>query len=191
MKAGERALGRTVFEEETGNFWMILDTRPYMRARFALACQLHARGMRREAIGHFSELLRLNPNDNQGVRYELATCLIEEGDDDALAGLLRQYERDGSAVWHYSRALLRFRLEGESPAAEAALHEAIEENPFVPNYLLEKKKLPSRMPEYMSRGERSEAVVYAADNMHAWKLAPGALAWLEKKIKTHRKSKAK
>jgi tetratricopeptide (TPR) repeat protein len=146
--------------------------------------------MRREAIGHFSELLRLNPNDNQGARYELATCLLEEGDDDALAGLLSRYARDGSAVWHYSRALLRFRQEGESPAAEAALQEAFEENPLVPNYLLEKKKIPARMPDFMSRGERSEAVVYAADNMHAWKQTPGALAWVEKKTKTARKSKA-
>jgi hypothetical protein len=37
VKAGERALGPQVFEEEAGYFWGIIETRPYMRARLGLA----------------------------------------------------------------------------------------------------------------------------------------------------------
>lgn len=186
VKAGERALGDEMFEQEAGNFWMILETRPYMRARFALACQLHARGMRQEAIGHFSDLLRLNPNDNQGARYDLATCLLEEGDDDALCDLLRRYERDGSAVWHYSRALLTFRKEGESPVADADMREAVGMNPFVPQYITGQKNLPARIPDNYSRGDRSEAIVYAYDTMNVWKGTAGAVAWMEKIVNVHR-----
>lgn len=34
VSAGERALGRQVFEQEAGHFWNVVETRPYMRARF-------------------------------------------------------------------------------------------------------------------------------------------------------------
>lgn len=33
VSAGERALGRQVFEQEAGHFWSAVETRPYMRAR--------------------------------------------------------------------------------------------------------------------------------------------------------------
>lgn len=79
VRAGERALGERIFTEEAGHFWGILETRPYMRARFDLAHLLYLKGERAPAIAHMQDLLRLNPNDNQGVRYELATSLLEEG----------------------------------------------------------------------------------------------------------------
>ena len=68
VAAGERALGPEPFEEDVGYFWGLIETRPYMRARAALAETLWALGRREEAVEHQRELLRLNPNDNQGVR---------------------------------------------------------------------------------------------------------------------------
>ena len=60
-----------------------------MRARFALAQALYQAGRRDEAIAHGRELLRLNPNDNQGVRYLLVHWLLEtKRSDDAEALLL-------------------------------------------------------------------------------------------------------
>jgi hypothetical protein len=35
--AGERTPDKKFFEEETGNFWSILQTHPYMRVRLGLA----------------------------------------------------------------------------------------------------------------------------------------------------------
>lgn len=43
-----------------------------MRARAALAGTLWRLGRREEAVDHQRELLRLNPNDNQGLRYRQA-----------------------------------------------------------------------------------------------------------------------
>jgi tetratricopeptide (TPR) repeat protein len=179
VRAGERMLGKRMFRECAGDFWLIFETRPYMRVRFALALFLRDMGDRDRAIDIFTDLLRLNPNDNQGARYELATCLLEKRDHAALEGLLEKYENDGSAVWLYSRALLKFRLGGDSMDATAALRAAVEENPFVPRYLLGTKKIPARSPGYMTRGEWTEAVDYAAWNQYVWAETPGALGWLE------------
>ncbi|MGA7495151.1 MAG: hypothetical protein WBX00_00315, partial [Isosphaeraceae bacterium] len=66
VAAGERALGPEAFREHVGHFWGLIETRPYMRAREGLASLLWTAGRRHEAIGHLQDMLRLNPNDNQG-----------------------------------------------------------------------------------------------------------------------------
>jgi hypothetical protein len=69
VAAGERTLGRRVFQEDIGHFWLIFETRPYMRARAALAGTPWLLGRREQAVDHQRELLRLTPKDNQGLRY--------------------------------------------------------------------------------------------------------------------------
>jgi len=76
VAAGERALGPRIFAEGAGYFWGLVETRPYMRARAALAALLWKLGRREEALEHARELLRLNPNDNQGIRYQQAKWLL-------------------------------------------------------------------------------------------------------------------
>jgi hypothetical protein len=49
----------------------------------------------------------------------------------------------------------------------------------VPPYLTGRRRLPARLPDSYAIGERSEAVLYAADAKALWEHVPGALAWLE------------
>jgi tetratricopeptide (TPR) repeat protein len=118
VEAGERSIGKKAFEEYAGHFWGFLETRPYMRARVGLAQCLWKTGQREEAVEHYQEMLRLNPNDNQGIRYILASCLLELARDDELVNLLKKYKDDASAAWAYTTALLAFRkmVMAENPA---------------------------------------------------------------------------
>jgi len=190
VSAGERALGKKIFEEEAGSFWGILETRPYMRARFDLAHLLYLEGKRAEAIAHMQDLLRLNPGDNQGVRHELAGCLLEEGEMEALQKLLDEYPEEYSAVWLYSRALMKFRQDGRTTEADACLVAAFEQNRFVPLYLLGKKRLPARLPDYRGLGDDNEAVAYMADNARVWLNTQGALMWMRRIHATFRRKPA-
>lgn len=113
VAAGERVLGPVAFQEDAGHFWGILKTRPYMRARAALAQCLWELGEREADVQHYRDMLRLNPSDNQGIRYVLAARLLEMGRDADLARLLKDYEDDGLAAWAYTSALLAYRLQGE------------------------------------------------------------------------------
>src|SRR5947209_17096120 len=72
VAAGERAPGPQAFQEGVGHFWAVLATRPYMRARLGLAHALWTAGRREAAVRHLQDMLRLNPGDNQGIRYTLA-----------------------------------------------------------------------------------------------------------------------
>lgn len=179
VKAGERALGKEDFEEMVGHFWGVLETRPYMRARLGLAQALWALGERQQASDHMHEMLRLNPGDNQGVRYLLANLLLHMGDDTALEKLLGQYPDDWSANWKYTAALLAFRKEGKSEQANVLLQEAIQCNRFVPPFLLGRKKPPKQMPAFISPGQESEAIDYMVDAIIPWQQTPGACDWLK------------
>ncbi len=178
VKAGERVLGARMFQEEAGNFWGILETRPYMRARAGLAWSLWAMGKRQEAIDHLWDLLRLNPNDNQGNRYALMAWLLATGDDAGARRLLDQYADDPSAGWAYNRAILLFRKVGDTAKSSRALDKALGMNPFVPLYLIGVKAMPSRMPGFVQPGGESEAIEYVGITWEVWFETPGALDWL-------------
>jgi tetratricopeptide (TPR) repeat protein len=156
-----------------------LETRPYMRARRGLADTLWRLLRTDEAIGHYRELLRLNPGDNQGVRYLLLDLLMRLERDADAGALLAQYEDDGMAAWLYSRALYEFRAAGASERANAALREALKENPFVPAYLLAEKRIPHALPQMIGFGDENEAVAYAHEHLNNWRRTTGALDWLK------------
>lgn len=179
MAAGERSLGKDFFNEEAGHFWGMLESRPYMRTRFGLASSLAVQGQKEEAVSHYWELLRLNQNDNQGVRYSLTSTLLELGKMEDLEKLFGMYPEDCAAQWLFARALFEFCRSGAgSAAANRALFEAQEQNPHVEKYLLGRKALPRQLPEYMGMGDEDEAIHCAAELGSVWRAKPGALEWL-------------
>jgi tetratricopeptide (TPR) repeat protein len=178
VEAGEKALGTAAFREYEGSFWGFLETRPYMRARFGLAEALWRRGVRDEAIDHLRDLLRLNPNDNQGVRYVLAAHLAEAARDEDLAVLLAEYPDDDMAAWTWTRALAAFRRGGDGEESRKGLAQALAGNRHVLPYLLGERRLPKQMPPYISPGDKDEAVDYVSEFGAGWSLTPGAIDWL-------------
>lgn len=179
VEAGAKSLGEDAFVEDAGMFWGVLETRPYMRALQQLAVVLWEVGERDEALRHYRELLRLNPNDNQGNRYLLMDALLESGADDEAVALLKRYKDDGTAAWDWSKALLTFRRKGNSAAARKDLSRAIESNPHVVGYLLGREPLPAEEPEFIGYGDKSEAATYVPAALVAWRATSGALEWVE------------
>jgi tetratricopeptide (TPR) repeat protein len=184
VEAGKRALGEE-FNELVGEFWGFLETRPYMRAREGLAMCLWQMGEKPQAIEHYEDMLRLNPNDNQGIRDVLLDCFLEMEQWEKADKLIKKYKDDASAAWVYSQAFLLFRKEGASKNANKTLQKAMDYNHFVPQYLLGKKKLPKHMPMYRGFGDENEAVDYAASGIRIWQKNPAALEWLQKMVESY------
>ncbi len=177
VAAAERALGPEAFRDDVGHFWGLLETRPYMRARERLAHTLWTLGRREEAADHLRDMLRLNPNDNQGLRYTLSAWLLNLDRDDELAALIERYDEDASATWAYARVLLAFRR-GDEAGARKLLQQARKVNKHVPAYLTGEQHLPTVLPDSYTLGGKDEAILYAADHLSAWKSTPGAVTWL-------------
>jgi tetratricopeptide (TPR) repeat protein len=178
VEAGERAIGPEAFAELEGEFWGVIHTRPYMRAREGLARVLWILDETEQAAEHHADMLRLNPNDNQGIRYIQVECLIELGRDWEALALLNRYKGDVAAAWAYARALLAFREGGANRKAGRALAKAMEANPFVPPYLLALVPLPEQLPALIGLGDEAEAMTYVVVAIPNWDRTPDALDWL-------------
>ena len=144
------------------------------------ATTLWALGRRDEALAQYRELLRLNPGDNQGIRYLQLNLLLELDRIDEAEVLLKEHQDDWSADWAYSEALLAFRKSGSSRQAQTALKRTLKVNRHVPDYLTGKKRIPLERSPYITMGGEDEAIQYASQHLNYWRKTPGAVAWLEK-----------
>lgn len=190
LAAAERTMDRETFDEHVGNFWGVLETRPYMRARFGLGQCCEATGELDHALAHYEELLRLSPQDNQGVRYRLAICLLKTRNVKRLEELLNGFD-DATAYWKYLRALAAFAKSGDAPSSRAALAEARKANRHVSRYLLDGDLLPAEAPPMYRLGSDEEAAAVASDLIDIWRSTRGATSWLRREAGGGGKGKKK
>ncbi|HSF83948.1 MAG TPA: hypothetical protein VLA49_22155 [Anaerolineales bacterium] len=180
VEAGKRALGRDYFKENSGHFWGLLETRPYMRSMEGVANCLWQIGRKAEALEIYWEMLRLNPGDNQGIRYVLVDLLLNLNRMHELDKLIKRYRDEGSAVWLYTQALLAYRKKGDHPSSNRAMQSALRQSPHVVDYLSGKVRIPNQLPNYIGIGDDSEAIAYAANHLNYWRQTPGAVEWMQK-----------
>ncbi|EXJ78130.1 hypothetical protein A1O3_09291 [Capronia epimyces CBS 606.96] len=86
------------FETDVGHFWGILNTRDYMRARFALADSLRRLGTLdgiTEALDHMQDMLRLCRSDNMGIRDIIAPTLLQLDQDQECYDFIKWYATEG------------------------------------------------------------------------------------------------
>ena len=180
--AGEGAMELRGYGNRAGEYWGIIETRPYMRALHDLGLAFFRRNEMQEAKEVFQRMLKLNPNDNQGVRYCLLEILVQLGDVKSGLKLHKKYKNEHSAFWSFGGALLAFMENGDGPDANLKLVKAQEINAHVTAYLSGQKKLPKQLPGFYSPGQDNEAQSYLEDAMTSWQSVPGALQWLKAKV---------
>jgi tetratricopeptide (TPR) repeat protein len=181
VAAGERSMGAKFIAENKGHFWLLIETRPYMRALEQLAGELRGAGLNVDAIHCYEKMLALNPNDNQGVRDPLLGLYLATGKLEGARKLLDDYGNDSMANFAWGRVLERF-LFGDLPGAAAALKKARKTNSFVELYLSGQKEVPKQMPEMYSMGSDEEAVILLDNLSFAWSVHKKAVFWLMEQL---------
>lgn len=179
VAAGAKRLGKKAFQELVPHFWGVIETRPYMRARERLASALREAGRLDEAAAEYAEMLTLNENDNQGVRYELLPALLTQGRLDEARALMERYKGDcqWNVVFAWGRVLERLLSKDEVGAANA-LAVARKQNAHMEAYLKGQRKLPKNLPGSYSPGSKEEAQCFAGVLLPTWKAHPEASVWL-------------
>ena len=87
-----------LFEEHAGHFWGILETRDYMRARFALVealLKVKTYAAVEAAHGNITDMLRLCRSDNMGVRDLLPALDLRLGRDQQCYDFCKWYATTG------------------------------------------------------------------------------------------------
>ncbi|MGJ9459025.1 SEC-C metal-binding domain-containing protein [Oceanobacillus sp. CF4.6] len=168
MIVGKKDLGKNYFTENIGHFWSLIETRPYMRAKETYATLMYNLSDVQEAMLHYEELLELNTNDNQGIRYRLLPIYIEQEMYTVAQSLIKFFEDDGTANFCFNNVLVHYYIKGMTSKTKSLLKVANKQNPFVRDYLLGKKPIPNRGYTHTGFGDETEAIVYAQEHIHLW-----------------------
>lgn len=184
VRAGETVLADLLKAWRQTDFWLDLDTRPYMRVVHFLAIELWARDLgddRDEAARLVAHLLKLNPNDNQGARMLAYGWYPLLGKWDALTSLLRRYRKEQRTETAFALALDARRR--SDPRATDLLTAAMAINTHVSGLLLARRAAKPYEGESVAYASREEAQAYAEHGHEVWRLVPGAIDWLRQTSK--------
>ncbi len=103
-------------EKNMGDFYLLLETRPYMRVYHHYVRTLIAQNKLRKAAQACEEILRLNPNDNLGSRYDLMAVYAALEDQQALEQLYKKYRMEHSAFMLLPAIALYYKLDNQFAA---------------------------------------------------------------------------
>ena len=137
-------------------------------------------GRTESAIGLY---LRLNPNDNHGVRCHLVDRLLTVGRDAEALACAERYPEDMFAETRYGATLALYRL-GRLDEADAHLDEALADLPLVSKYLVRDRIAQPRKSDAaagMTIGGEEQAWYYREDMRDVWVNSSGALEWLARR----------
>ncbi len=176
---GEKRLGEEFFSEFMGDFWPMVEARPYMRTIKQLAEVLWTIGRRFDAVAHYENLLDLDPADHMGNSTLLLGNYLSMGEVQRSWDLLEEHDDESGAAFAWAWVLL-FLLNGDEDGARDALNHALEGNPHVAPLLLglgpDSDGEP--LPPYIKVGSEDEAQLGVQILGEAWERSGEAQMWL-------------
>ncbi|MFQ5448728.1 MAG: hypothetical protein ACE5FF_17530, partial [Saprospiraceae bacterium] len=147
MDATLELLGPQMMHEMLEEFkkkpWRQVEIHTFIKAKASLAEKLFRNGYHETATVHFEELLELNPTDDLRIRHFLVVSYLCENKLEKAAQLLQKFRADWAVQSYFCKALLQFKLEGDTRRARRTLGRAFRRNLWVPVYLLGLKKMPA------------------------------------------------
>lgn len=104
-------------DESIGDFWLIAETRPYMRLYNSYVDSLIVTRKFRKAATESEKMLQLCENDNLGIRYRLMHIYAYLEEEAAAQRLYRQYEKENCTMFLLPLAVLYYKLDDLKTAA--------------------------------------------------------------------------
>ncbi|MBU8871278.1 MAG: hypothetical protein KOO60_10490 [Gemmatimonadales bacterium] len=175
---GENRLGEDFFSEFLGDFWPMVEARPYLRTIKQLAQVLWTVGRRFDAVENYENLLELDPGDHLGNSVLLLGCYLSMGEVQRSWDLLEEYDDDQNALIQWAWTLVFLMAEDED-AAEDALKHALEINPLVVPHLLGMGEPAELGLTVASPGSEEEASICGQILGKAWNCSEENIFWLQ------------
>ncbi|MBQ0072512.1 MAG: hypothetical protein KBS81_11785, partial [Spirochaetales bacterium] len=166
------------FKLDSGDFWLVFETRPYMRALRERMDYLSNLDRTTDAIKQAEEILELNKNDNQGVRYQLMPLYAQMENLKACLSLLKKYKEE-SVGFMLPIAICCYRL-GKYKECDEYLMKAYQHNKHLFKVLLDPKTFVDTDISYYSPGEESEMVMVLEECFGLMTFTPSFSDYLEK-----------
>lgn len=184
---------RKLYKESMGDFYLVLETRPYMRVLSMYLGALKENFMIQKAISVAKEMLKLNKMDNMGVRYELMALYVYAEDEFNARKLVRQFSDEKESGWfQLPMALLYFR-QGKWDEAQK-LVEALKKEyktsvfkEFVTKKASTYGRFSDEDPDYFQPYTKSELESIFSSNLFLWLSSVNFFQWVKEVLKPAKK----
>lgn len=178
LTVAETRLGEEFFAEYMGDFWPMVEARPYMRTVKQLAEVLWSVGRRFDAVAHYENLIDLDPEDHMGNAALLLGYYLSMGEVQRSWDLIEEFDDQENTVCAWAWVLL-FLLTGDEEAAVDGLQHAMELNPYVASLLVGMTEEPTEeVLAYFTIGSEEEARYTLQILGEAWEREGEAQWWL-------------
>ena len=159
--------------------WLCHENRPALRLLANEALELHDYG-EPEAMSRMQQLLRLNPNDNHGLRDLVVNLHLKRGEDRDALSVIAAYPHDNMSALCFGKVLALFRL-GDIDNATVALKAANKLKPQIVKFLVPERKAQPKSSAYgIQIGGDDEAWQYRDQMREVWRSVPGVMEWLKR-----------
>jgi len=167
--------------------WAYLDNRPFLRLLAGYAEFIYATKSINKAIPLYEEIQSFNPNDNQGIRYMLATAYLKTNRPESVIELASHYPEEIGPDLVMGNVLALFKL-GNVSKAKAYLKKNKKYQLHVIKELLkhDHPQPEDLEPDRVIVGGEDEAWYYWQDQGSLWQATPGAIDILKNSV-DHRK----
>ncbi len=180
LTVGEDTLGEEFFAEYMGDFWPMVEARPYMRTVKQLAEVLWSVGRRFDAVAHYENLIDLDPADHMGNGSLLLGCYLAMGEVQRSWDLLEEIDDQETALYAWAWVLL-FLLTDDKKAALKGLKRAMKLNLYVASLIVGMGDgSTDGNPPYFASGSTEEARYILQIIGEGWEAAGEAHMWLYK-----------
>lgn len=180
------------FEDDNiGEFWLIFETRPYMRLLEKYASHFVECGQMRLAISVYEKMLELCTNDNLGVRYTLMHLYIYLEDEQSALKLYEKYPEE-STQFLLPLSILYYKL-GDLRKSNQYLKKLIEVNEDTRKFFnsLIDGSLMESVGDMTPYGYRpftiEDFVIECKENYFLFSSMPEYFVWAKKKVNSKRK----
>ncbi len=117
-----------LFVNKEKAWWGMTETRPFVRAKFLLASTFDYGEYQDDAVDLYSELLLMNPNDNQGVRYSLMKTHYKMKNKKGIASLVSAFPEEGEEHFVFACAYFKFMKYGKGHKTENEIISTMQSN---------------------------------------------------------------
>jgi tetratricopeptide (TPR) repeat protein len=188
VKNGAKLMEKKGFMDENsiGEYWGILETRPYMRLLNRYAEFMAEAGMMSLAAREYEEMIRLSENDNLGVRYSLMHVYAFLEQEEPALELHKRYDGYEETQMLLPLSVLYFKR-GDFDKAEDYLKRLCATNKDTKKFFraIKKDKLDQYVEEISGYGYQpftiQELIVELMENSFLFRMVPLYMEWAYEK----------
>jgi tetratricopeptide (TPR) repeat protein len=163
--------------------WAFPENRPALRLLYRAHESVASAGDFVRARELAELMLRLNPDDEQGMRHWLSNLLLRSGDAEACLRLVSRYPDDIAPEMLFNSALAHYKL-GNARSAGETLVAANRSTPRITRFVLSKRVAKPTLHELgVTLDGDDRGWVYREAMRDAWVATPGSLEWAAKLLR--------